>query len=283
MSASNMTEVLVHEPINEDYEWIQYNSELRVIRSIKDDMYNMKSIIKACHSNKLPKDWFRNQATQELLDEFERSKCSGGIPLDSKSHENRGNLSIELRGVYVNSILVEAVAMWASSRYALNIFLMLRRIRAEEREHMEKHIGTLAKKVDSMKPRLVPANKQKNYKYMIWKEEVEEHPEGCAQRDTTEACLATGSCEDQIKLHLVRRNHRVFSAVNYIRNDPDKCWFFRDNLPIAMTPNENVKAIIKELLPGSDYIMTQSTVITYKKHLPLLLQKITTYFDEFQD
>ena len=58
------------EKINDEYEYIQYNEKLRLIHSIKDDMYQMQSIIKACNSKKPCKDWFRNQSTQELLDEM---------------------------------------------------------------------------------------------------------------------------------------------------------------------------------------------------------------------
>lgn len=67
MSTINNKTYIIHEPINDDYEWIQYNNELRIIRSIKDDMYQMKSIIRACNSKKLSKDWFKNETTNELI------------------------------------------------------------------------------------------------------------------------------------------------------------------------------------------------------------------------
>ena len=51
-------------PINEDYEWVKYNERLRVLHSIKDDMYQMQSIISACNSNKRPQHWFENQSTK---------------------------------------------------------------------------------------------------------------------------------------------------------------------------------------------------------------------------
>ncbi|KAK8899824.1 hypothetical protein M9Y10_002146 [Tritrichomonas musculus] len=71
---------LIREPINDEYEWIQYNNQLRIIHSINDDMYQMKSIIEACGSSKPSKDWFRNQSTKELLSEFELENARGGIP-----------------------------------------------------------------------------------------------------------------------------------------------------------------------------------------------------------
>ncbi|EAX68504.1 hypothetical protein TVAG_601820 [Trichomonas vaginalis G3] len=70
----NTTTAIVHEVINEEYEYIQYNKQLRLIRSVKDDMYQMQSILTACFApdTKLPKDWFRNQSTIELLSEAQR-------------------------------------------------------------------------------------------------------------------------------------------------------------------------------------------------------------------
>ena len=62
------------EKINDEYEYIQYNEKLRLIHSIKDDMYQMQSIIASCNSKKLCKDWFRNQSTQEILDELRKGE-----------------------------------------------------------------------------------------------------------------------------------------------------------------------------------------------------------------
>ena len=69
MSTTN-TNTIVHEVINDEYEWIQYNNHLRIIRSVNDDMYQMQSIINACYSNKQSYHWFENQSTIEILDEF---------------------------------------------------------------------------------------------------------------------------------------------------------------------------------------------------------------------
>ena len=48
----NTTTAIVHEAINEEYEYIQYNKQLRLIRSVKDDMYQMQSIMNALRSTK---------------------------------------------------------------------------------------------------------------------------------------------------------------------------------------------------------------------------------------
>ncbi len=111
----------ITERINDDYEWIQYNEHLRLIHSIKDDMYQMQSIVNACNANKRPNDWFRNQSTQEFLEAFEEEIASTGNPADEKSYENRPNLPINLRGTYVHKLLVNHIAIWASPRYSIYI------------------------------------------------------------------------------------------------------------------------------------------------------------------
>ena len=61
---------VIIEPINNDYEYIQFNERLRLIHSIKDDMYQMQSIINSCNSKKPCKDWFENKSTHEIIDEM---------------------------------------------------------------------------------------------------------------------------------------------------------------------------------------------------------------------
>lgn len=260
MSATNSSpvninaNVLVHEVINDDYEWIQYNNQLRIIRSIKDDTYQMQSIIDACRSNKLAKDWFNNQSTKELLSQFDHEKLSGRILPVAKSYEKRDRLCNGLRSYYVNRLLVNAVAMWASPRYAMYIFILLDRIANDERRSLEQTIT-------KQKPRMVPKNKEKSYKYMIWKEEQPDDP-------------------DMILLHLVRRNNRAFSQVISHFNNKDECWFHREKLPIAMTPNEDIKDLVRKTLPESEYDINACTILTYKEHLPRLHDVITEYFDK---
>ena len=129
-------------------------------------------------------------------------------------------------------------------------------IATEQRQKLEN-------KIEVQKPRLVPESKQKSYKYMIWKEDITEN-------------------ENMILLHLVRRNNRAFFQVVSIKNDKNKCWFLRENLPIAMTPNEDIKQIVKNILPASEYIIKACTIKTYKKHLSFIHESITKYFDDFQ-
>ena len=139
MTAFNNNQLII-EAINNNYEWIQYNKQLRLIRSIHDDMYQMQSIIDACNSSKLPSDWFRNQSTKELLAEFELQKPSMGIPIERKSHEIRMNVVPGLKGYYVHRLLVNFVAIWASPKYAIHIAKLLDDIATRERNELEQTI-----------------------------------------------------------------------------------------------------------------------------------------------
>mgnify|MGYP001059904798 CR=1 FL=1 len=143
-SAPNTTNTLT-EQINENYEWIQYNEHLRLIHSIKDDMYQMQSIINACNSRKEARHWFRNESTKEFLEAFDNELASGRkIPDDeteggrkippSKSWEKRMELSPGLQGIYVHKLLVNHIAMWASPRYSIYIMMLLDKYYENERK-----------------------------------------------------------------------------------------------------------------------------------------------------
>ncbi|EAY18703.1 hypothetical protein TVAG_063080 [Trichomonas vaginalis G3] len=279
----NTTTAIVHEAINEEYEYIQYNKQLRLIRSVKDDMYQMQSILTACYApdTKLPKDWFRNQSTIELLNEAQRDilfsenseeQRVGKKPQSPKLYENREKLPNGLRGYYVHRLLVNVVAMWASPRYAWYVCKLLDEIHRQEREQMEKKlqakdevIESKDKSIQKRIPRSVPKGKEKNYKYMIYTEELENEED-----------------RDMVMLHLVRRNNKSFYDLAKIYKS-DRNWFYRENLPISMTPNEQIKEIVKNTLPQTHYDIKGCTILTFKEDLTLLKEKITEYFDNFKE
>ncbi|EAX81812.1 hypothetical protein TVAG_000930 [Trichomonas vaginalis G3] len=275
-TTENTTTVIVHEAINEEYEWVRFNKQLRLIRSVKDDMYQMQSILTACYApdTKLPKDWFRNQSTQELLSEAQRDilfsenseeQRVGKKPQSPKLYENREKLPNGLRGYYVHRLLVNAVAMWASPRYAWYIYRLLDEIHRQEREELENKLEAKDKSIQKRIPRSVPKGKEKNYKYMIYTEEMENEED-----------------RDMVMLHLVRRNNKSFYDLAKIYKS-DRNWFYRENLPISMTPNEQVKQIVQDNLPQTHYDIKGCTILTFKEDLPLLKEKITEYFDNFKE
>ncbi|KAI5496426.1 KilA, N-terminal/APSES-type HTH, DNA-binding family, partial [Trichomonas vaginalis G3] len=262
-TSENTTTAIVHEAISEEYEWVQFNKQLRLIRSVKDDMYQMQSILTACFApdTKVPKDWFRNQSTIELLSEAENSTTDflvvaktrvGEKPQSPKLYENREKLPNGLRGWYVHRLLVNAVAMWASPRYAWYIYRLLDELHRQEREELENKLEAKDKNIQKRIPRSVPKGKEKNYKYMIYTEEMENEED-----------------RDMVMLHLVRRNNKSFYDLAKIYKS-DRNWFYRENLPISMTPNEDVKQIVQDTLPQTHYDMKGCTILTFKEDLPLL-------------
>ena len=84
---------IVRESINNDYEWIQYNNDLRIIRSKKDDMFHAQSILNALGSNKQLRRWFKNDQTKELIKGFKEELK---INDDSKIIEDLGADSLDM-------------------------------------------------------------------------------------------------------------------------------------------------------------------------------------------
>ena len=50
-----------------------------------------------------------------------------------------------------------------------------------------------------------------------------------------------------------------------------------------MTPNEDVKDIVRNTFPGSEYDIRGTSILIYKEHLPKLHEKISEYFDSFRE
>ena len=239
------------EQINDNYEYIQYNAHLRVIHSIKDDLYQMNSIIKACNSNKQVRHWFDNKSTQEFLE-----NSSGRILPDQKIYEDRPNLPNELKGIYVHRLLVNHIAIWASPKYAWDIMKLLDTIFEEERAKQQQQI-------DELKPRAVPENHKADYRYLIYKEDINK--------------------EGFTRLHLVRRSKATWrKVINHYNNEAER-FYFKDNLPISMTPNLNIKNIIKSSFGTDDYkVCNSGNAVDIKvEHLPKLHDLIEQYFDSF--
>ena len=136
-SNTNITNNLICKSINDDYEWIQYNKELRIIRSIKDDMYQMQSIINVCDSNKQATRWVNSEDRTKLFNEIATMQ---NCTLE-KVIQNRTNLPNGLRGYYINRYLVNHVAIWASETYAVHILKLLDDIASREREELAKTIA----------------------------------------------------------------------------------------------------------------------------------------------
>ena len=250
MSATNNQTATV-QAINNDYEYIQYNQHLRIIHSKQDDMYQMQSIITACHSTKNAFHWFENKSTKEFLE-----NATLGIPSLEKLYEKRDELPNGLRGFYVHRLLVNHVAMWASPKYAWNIMKLLD-------SHFERERQQLTETINEQRPRMVPVNREHDYKYLIWKETILND-------------------NDNVILHLVRRHKSNFrQIINHYRNEEER-WYFKDNLPIAMSPNKDIKSIVKRTFGADDYDINMCTIRIQTRHLEQLHALIDEYFNQFQ-
>jgi hypothetical protein len=151
-------------PIVDGYEWIQYNEELKLIHSIKDDMYQAASIVRALGKNPKNKpmiDWLANEQTKELFAGFEAEMSRWGIPhLGSEAEmssrgipllvENRSNAPNGVRGYYIHRLLINFVAMWASPKYAYRIALLLDNVFEEQRKTLSIKIDQLTTENDQL-------------------------------------------------------------------------------------------------------------------------------------
>ncbi|KAI5503183.1 hypothetical protein TVAGG3_0897530 [Trichomonas vaginalis G3] len=149
---------------------------------------------------------------------------------------------------------------------------MLDELYKAERGELEKKlqakdevIESKDKSIQKRIPRSVPKGKEKSYKYMIYTEELEKEED-----------------KDMVMLHLVRRNNKSFYDLAKIYKS-DRNWFYRENLPISMTLNEQIKEIVKNTLPQTHYNIKGCTILTFKEDLTLLKEKITEYFDNFKE
>ena len=247
MNTNNNTTV---EAINEDYEYLQYNVHLRIIHSIKDDFYQMQSIIEACQSKKQASDWYRNSSTQELLEEIRRV---GDFSGSKNIYEKREDLPNGLRGYYVHRILVNHVAIWCSPRYSYYIMKLLDSVFERERQQQQT-------KIEELLPRAVPRDHKHDYRYLIWKEIIPDNREF-------------------VRLHLVRRNKHNFRVVyNHLHNE-EECWYYKNNLPISMSPNQDIKEIIKKNFGENDVKVSGFVVVIRVSCLPRLHELVDSYFN----
>ena len=81
---------------------------------------------------------------------------------------------------------------------------------------------------------MVPTDRENDYRYLIWKESI--------MND-----------DENVILHLVRRHKSNFRQVNNHFNNENELFYFRDNLPIAMTPNKDIKKIVQREFRGNEY------------------------------
>ena len=126
-------------PINDEYQYLQYNEQLRLIHSINDDMFQLKSIFDACNSSKQTTRWINSDETKEIIKELRSvRKCT-----DHEIIQNRPNLPNELKGIYIHRLLINDAACWANRKYAIYISELLDSYFEQKRNQLQEQINEL--------------------------------------------------------------------------------------------------------------------------------------------
>ena len=274
---------IVRESINNDYEWIQYNNDLRIIRSIHDDMFQAQSILNALGSKKRIKHWFENKQTQELIQGFEEEKVSAGIPANASVTENRTDLPNHLRGLYVHRLLVNSVASWASPKYAIKIYRLLDSLFEMDRNDLEAQIDEKNKEIEIKNSKIEQQQKQLEIKdNKIKNLKSRAVPEGREHKYVYCVYMDEGIDWNTVRIHFVRCDKRRISrALKGVEHD--QILFYKECLPCSMSVNDDVKEIIAEIVPDEELKFERcsgAAIINYD-YLDDVVESIQEYLDAF--
>lgn len=100
------------------------------------------------------------------------------------------------------------------------------------------------------------AEPNQDYKYLIWKEDTDD--------------------DEFVMLHFVRRNSRTWRKLpNKYKN---RKWYFKDSIPSTMTPNKDIKDMIRTIFNRDSYDIGSNDVIVRKAMLDMLYEFIDKYF-----
>lgn len=300
----------------DDYETITFDNKHTLVRSKRDDMYQVKSICDILLSRRQCSPWFKSP---EVAKHFKMLESRGPY---NKLYDLREHLPPKISGYYVHRSIMGDVIKWATDTPGPEIFEMLRLIDEEERKILEQKLKEttemLHRKEELVDRALLTINKQREmlkqyrdddeeeqdvFEDEQFLEHLEENGKLAAEknkiieqqksrvvpvskqeryiymiwRDPTSDAMTT-------LLHIVKRNIKSFIDKKYktIRADPTRCWFYREGLPIVMTINEQIKGLIISSFPDGDVKIKGSDIYILTQHLPALHQAITHYFETYQ-
>jgi hypothetical protein len=128
---------------NKQYETIQYNEDLYLVRSIEDDMFQVQSIMLCLGYNQKKYDhinhYFNLKGTNELVDEIMNNLTLAKI---GEVHETRNNIKKEYIGTYIHRLLINHFASWHSPEYSYKKQIILDNVfKAQMEELRTKNYG----------------------------------------------------------------------------------------------------------------------------------------------
>ena len=230
-------------------------------------MFHAQSILNALGSKKKVFHWLENTQTKELLKGFEEEFSSIGFPRDAKIKENRPNLPIHLRGLYIHRLLVNSVAAWASAHYAIKIYRLLDSLFETERNELEtkyeKQLNEKETRIKELKNRAVPKGSEHKYVYAVY--------------------IDDGDDWNTVRIHFVRCAKRnITRALKGI--DRDQILFYKEALPCSMSVNDGVKEVIAQIIPEEELRFepcSGAAIINYD-YLDDIVDSITDYMSWYK-
>lgn len=106
-----------------NYKLVLFDNKLPIIKSVKDNMYQIQSIIDAVGSSKQDKYYFTNEINHEIQKAYMNKVLSKTLFELPKLYEVRDNIPHEYKGIYIHHDLVRSVGYWASGKYALDLLM----------------------------------------------------------------------------------------------------------------------------------------------------------------
>jgi hypothetical protein len=122
---------------NDRYEQVSYNSELKLIRSKEDDMFQVQSIMMCLGYDEkkwgLVNEYLEKDGTKELIAQIMKNTNL----TEDRIHEARNNIEVVIDGTYIHRLLVNHFACWYSPRYCHKIQVMLDDLMKKEMLELE--------------------------------------------------------------------------------------------------------------------------------------------------
>lgn len=107
-------EIIGDHPLNKNFEYVQFNPDLKLIRCKTDGLYQAKSIADCLNPSYKTRNWFKEKENQKYIQHIlQQSK----IKDESIIHHVKYNVPEELKGHYINEIFIYLIAFDCNEEY----------------------------------------------------------------------------------------------------------------------------------------------------------------------